>query len=667
MKVMNRRKFLSLTMVTVGASAVAACSTPTSQVIEKVVEQTVEVKQTVAVEKVVTATPLPPTTEAPPGPASTGKESPMLTELVTSGKLPSLEERLPAVPYVVQTIDGSEKGIYGGTLHLLRVDPYLDPDGGITNSTNILVMPNRSGNYKATGTKALPYIVEAYEVSDDTKVFKFSLRKGLKWSDGTPVTTADVSFAYEDIILEPKLTPAVPRELTSNGKPAQLTVIDDFNFSLAFEEAYGGFPAVLAADMRGYGWLFQPKAYLQKYHVKYTSLDDMAADLETAGITGGEWWTLFQRMAGMINSDAVGCPTLSPWVIVSRDNGIIQWDRNAFFFAVDEGGRQLPYIDHMQSQMIKDPKMAPMKALNGEVDFLRETANLNDLPLYKEFEGKGIYKVALYQKDVATAQVLFNLSNPDPTWQKVVTDVRFRKAVSLCIDRQQIIDTVYLGQAIPGDTQDSTYDPEQANQLLDEMGMTQKDADGYRLGPDGKTFVIPFQIPQLMGFEVPTTQLNIDFLKAVGIKATMTTVDFGLWDQIGQNNSIQASIHWTNPAAAVKANPVGVSGGWVGTKYFSVWPAYSDWYNSSGESGIEPPDDVKHIFELRDIILTGNDEERAAATDEWIQLLHDNYYWIGLVWPKAPILYANKLSGLIPDGEDSYAPFTTMIQSYFAN
>jgi len=669
MKAISRRKFLSLTVVSVGAGAVAACAPSATQIVEveKVVEKTVEVKQTVSVEKVVTATPLSPTTEAAPGLASTAKESPMLSELVASDALPPLEERIPEAPYMVNTIDGSEKGIYGGTLNLLRVDPYLDPDGGITNSTNILVMPNRSGDYTATGTKALPHIVEDYEVSSDSKVFTFKLRKGLKWSDGAPVTTADVSFAYEDVILEPDLTPAVPRELTSNGQPAELTVIDDFTFSLTFEEKYGGFPAVLAADMRGYGWLFQPKDYLKKYHIKYTSIDDMAADLKTAGLTGDEWWTLFQRMAGMISSDAVGCPTLSPWVIVSRDDGIIQWDRNAYYLAVDEGGRQLPYIDHMQSQMIKDPKMAPMKALNGEVDFLRETANLNDLPLYKEFEGKGIYKVALYQKDVATAQVLFNLSNPDPVWQQVVTDVRFRKAVSLCIDRGQIIDTVYLGQAIPGDTQDATYDPDLANQLLDEMGMTQKDAEGYRLGPDGNTFVIPFQIPQLMGFEVPTTQLNIEFLKAVGLKATMTTVDFGLWDQLGQNNSIQASIHWTNPAAAVQANPVGVSGGWVGTKYFSVWPAYSDWYNSSGRSGLEPPDDVKHIFELRDIILTGNDEERAAATEEWTQLLHDNYYWIGLVWPKAPILYASKLSGIVPDGEDSFAPFTTMIQTYFAN
>lgn len=380
----------------------------------------------------------------------------------------------------------------------------------------------------------------------------------------------------------------------------------------------------------------------------------------------GEWWTLFQRMAGMLSSDAVGCPGLNPWIIVSRANGIIQWDRNAYFVAVDEGGKQLPYVDHMYSQMIKDPRMAPMKALNGEVDFLRETANLTDLPLYKEFEGKKIYTVRLYQKDVATAQVLFNLSHPDPVWHKVVMDVRFRKAVSLAINRQQIIDTVYLGQAVPGDTQDAAYDPAQANKLLDEMGMDKKDKDGYRLGPDGKTFVIPFQIPQLMGFEVPTTQLNIDFLKAVGLKATMQTVDFGLWDQIGQNNSIQASIHWTNPAAAVKANPVGFSGGWVGTKYFSVWPAYSDWYNSGGKSGLEPPADIKHVFELRDTILTGTDDQRTAATDEWVKLLHDNYYWLGLVWPKAPILYAYKLAGLVPEGEDSFTPFTTMIQSYFA-
>ncbi len=59
--------------------------------------------------------------------------------------------------------------------------------------------------------------------------------------------------------------------------------------------------------------------------------------------------------------------------------------------------------------------------------------------------------------------------------------------------------------------------------------------------------------------------------------------------------------------------------------------------------------------------------ERTAATDEWVMLLYDNYYWLGLVWPKALVLAANKLAGRVPDGEGSYTPFTTMIQSYFVS
>lgn len=667
MKKLTRRQFLSLTAVSLGAGVVAACTPPSPTAAPPVAGDTAQPAPDDTVVAEITATSAPDATAAPPAEGGLPKESPMLTEMVAAGQLPPLEERLPAVPYVIKTIDGSANGVYGGTLNLLRVDPYLDPDGGITNTTNILDMPNRSGDYTATGTSPVPHIVESYSANADSTVFTFTIRKGLKWSDGEPVTTADVDFAYTDVLQEVKLTPAVPRELTIDGTPAVLELMDDYTFTLTFAGPYGGFPAVLAADMRHYTWLFMPKHYLQKFHIKYTTADEMGPDLQEAGLEAEDWWTLFQRMAGMIRSDAIGSPTLSPWMIVSRDDGIIKWDRNPYYFVVDEGGRQLPYIDHMQSQMIKDPKMAPMKALNGEVDFLRETANLNDLPLYKEFESKDIYKVALYQKDVATAQVLFNLSNQDPNWQQVVSDVRFRKAVSLCIDRAQIIDTVYLGQAIPGDTHDPTYDPALANQLLDEMGMTQKDGEGFRLGPDGKTFVIPFQIPQLMGFEVPTTQLNMEFLKAIGIQATMTTVDFGLWDQLGQNNTIQASIHWTNPAAAVKANPVGVSGNWLGSRYFSVWPAYTEWYNSSGAAGLEPLEQYRRVFELRDIILKGNDAEREAATDEWIKLLHDEYYWIGLVWPKAPVLYAYKLAGIVPDGEDSYAPFTTMVQTYYKN
>ncbi len=587
-------------------------------------------------------------------------ESPMLRTLVTAGKLPALKSRLPDQPYVVRT-GGAAKAAFSGTLQLIRVDPFLDPDGGYPNAMNatLLVMPGWDGAYAAKGDKPLPHLLAALSVSADTKEFTFTLRKGMKWSDGQPFTTADFEFTWNDVLHDKNINPAFPKVFTTAGGEPAFTVVDPLTFKLTFKDSYGGFSEILTTTYN-YPSLFLPKHYLQQFLPKYAASDKLESMIAAANYNKGEYWRLFVQKR---DTDP-GIPTLTPWVITDRSGGFITWQRNPYYWKVDENGNQLPYIDGMKSTLIRDPTMAPLKALAGEVDFLREQANLTDVPLYKQYEKKGGYVTVLYNKDVETGEVLLNLSHPDPVFSKVINDVRVRQALSLAINRDELIKGVYLGLAQPGGYIDPTYDPAKANALLDQAGLDTKDANGMRLGPDGNKFTIPFEIPTLMGFEVPATTMVIDFWKKVGIDATFKTVTFALWDQLIRGNQIHATIHWMDPAYDVKATPAKSGGPF--SRYAGAWaPAWNDWHDTNGATGIEPPALIKQLFKDRDTALTGNDTQRLAAGADELKIIHDNYLWLGLTQAKAPIVYSAKLMGTTPAGETSFKPFVMLVQCYF--
>src|SRR5690606_25357132 len=122
------------------------------------------------------------------GAGSESKEAPMLTELVSSGALPALDERLPESPFVLEPRD--EIGKYGETLFSAFPAAYQ----GQAYQTLGFYEPVLTWNKDLT--ELVPNLVDAYEPSADQMTFRMTIRKGLKWSDGEPVTTADIKFAF---------------------------------------------------------------------------------------------------------------------------------------------------------------------------------------------------------------------------------------------------------------------------------------------------------------------------------------------------------------------------------------------------------------------------------------------------------------------------------------
>jgi len=559
-------------------------------------------------------------------------EAPMLRTKVAAGELPPVQERLPIEPKVLtaernEVPKGNldfEIGQYGGVLRSVQPAPDWNPDIFVMNDENLLSAPG----ILAEGVGG--NVVKDFEVSEGGKVFTFHMREGLKWSDGVPVTTEDVLFTYEDVLLNKKITPVFPQWMKSankaDGEPLKLEVIDDYTFRVSFSEPYEGFLVqVTIAGWKGYTEFLKPKHYLKNFHIRYTPLEKLEPLIKEESLAKGEWWTLFSLKDitnwELTNPRAVGFPTLNAWMMVKETPTVITYERNPYYFKVDEEGNQLPYIDRIRSELVSDVEMSTMKVLAGEVDFLREDATLNSLSLYKENEETGAYRVVLLDMHVTPANPSFNFTYKDPVWRKVVRDVRFRKALNMAINRDEIIDAVYFGFAELPTMVPSIYDPGKANQLLDEMGLDKRDAQGYRLGPDGKTFVIPFEIAMIAPDIVPVTELLAQYWEAVGIKTTMKTLDSGLWGTRQDANELKATMHWDH-------TPL-----WWGLASFydsllACGPLWRLWYSTDGKEGEKPPKVEKEFYDLLDQSLVVSPQEREKIIEKYQKLLYENIFFI---------------------------------------
>jgi peptide/nickel transport system substrate-binding protein len=588
--------------------------------------------------------------EATKEPAGGGEQQAQLTDFKDSPflaekGLPVVKDRLPSDYKLTNEIPESqmkyEIGSYGGVLRTVTSVPNWDADVFVMNNEPLLNTPGILGD-TITGN-----VLKDYKASDDQKTFTFTMRKGLKWSDGKPVTTEDVKFTVEDILNNTELTPIFPVWLRGGGEadaaPVKLEVIDDMNFNLIFDRPYGGILIRFAIQgWRGYTEIIRPAHYLKQFHKKYTTLDKLEPLIKKAGFQPGEWFNLFNDKDitnwELTTKKAVGFPVLYPWVMAKTTESVTTYERNPYYFKIDSAGNQLPYIDRIQSTLVQDIEIVGLKTIAGEVDFSRESAALIKMPLYKENEKNG-YKALLANMHVTPTDVFLNQSYKDANWQKVVQDVRFRKALNLALNRDEIIHTIYYGFAKPSSIEDTTFDLTQANKLLDEMGL-KKDSNGKRLGPNGKVFTIPFEVGAQAPDIVPLTQLIVEMWKQLGLNITMKTLDQTLWTTRNTNNELQATMIWTH-------TPLWYMGDWGMQQWGAQWDL---WRTSGGKQGKEPPADVKNLYKLINDAASVKPDDAKKKVEEIKQIMKENvYYFIPISEVKQPMIVNTKLHNIPND------------------
>ena len=605
-KRLSRREFIRLTSLTGVGVALAACAPATVAPTTAPVATKAPAAATTApvatkaleVTKAGEATKAPAATTAP---VAKYAESPKLADLVKGGKLPPVEQRLPAEPKVLKPI--SEVGKYGGT----QRGPAYGPKIGQLDTHGLRRQPLL--NWEMDLKTLSPNILKDYKASEDYKTWTMILRKGMKYSDGSPFLADDFVFWYEDILLNKELTPTVPAMFIIKGEVMKLSKVDDVTVKIEFA---GPNPNFDLAMVRSYenNSMFAPKAYLKQWHIKY---NDKANDV--AKTEKFETWAqaFLYHVDRFQSQQDPKLPDVNAWVLTKIDDlGNKYFDRNPYYWCVDTAGNQLPYIDSQVAVMVKDKDVRNLKMIAQELDNAGENPlPLADYTLYKENEGKGNYKVFLFDNtrggDVGFA---LNMTHKDPVLRKIYSEVKFRQALSLAINRKQINDVRAFGKGL---IRQATIPPsvsfyeawmgdymiefnvDKANTLLDEVGLKWDAAKKVRQRPDGKPLEI---IMETWEEFAPFAELVAEMWTKVGVKTTMKQEERSLWDQRQQANELDAM---ADPYDSV-AEPVLRSNGMSrlrpgGDTQMMLW---KQWFANAGKQGEEPPKEFKDLFALCD-------------------------------------------------------------------
>lgn len=573
--------------------------------------------------------------------AQAAKEAPEFAKLAGEGKLPKLAERLPEKPLVVEPL--TKVGTYGGTLRRgLR---------GSSDHNGILRMIGNQGlvRWNLQFTEVRPNVAERWEVNADATEFTFFLRKGMKWSDGKPFTADDILFSINDCVLNTELYKSAPSQLAIGGAPAVVTKVDDHAVKFTFKQPYALFLEQLATPLGQHPTLFC-KHYGSQFHPKYNTA---VADLVKAANVSN-WTELFRSKMGDIEIPArwgnPEKPVLDPWMITEPYVGgatRVVMKRNPYFWQVDTAGNQLPYIDQITFGISQDVESLMLDVVSGKIDTQdRHINSLPNKPTLAKNRDKGGYRLLELEPSAAQqCQIYLNMAHKDPAMRAMFANKEFRKALSIGIDRKEIIELVYLGQSEPYQTgprpshpwyheklarQNTDFDKAQANAILDKIGFDKKGADGFRLRPDGqKVFFAVDVIPTLYPDLVDTLELVKRHWAAIGVDMKVNTIERTLYYTRGDANDHDAAV-WPGPGGL---DPMFDPRDFFaqhpqGSRYAIPW---TQWYVSNGKDGIEPPESQKKRMKLfDDARATADLAKRGAIMKQIFDLAAEEFETIGV-------------------------------------
>lgn len=600
------------------------------------------------------------------------REAPQLAQLVEAGQLPPVNERLPGNPVIVEPVE--RIGQYGGTWRTALVGgadfPWLDRTIGYENLVR----------WNPEWTEIIPNIAESYEVNEESTEFTFRLRQGMKWSDGHPFTADDVMFWYEDVLMNEELTPVAPSWLVSGGEPVMVEKVDDTTVIFSFAEPHGLFQQFLAGGEGGSPTFF-PRHYLEQYHADYNpeGIDVLVSE---AGLES--WVNLFQNRVSMwVNTER---PTLFGWMLTNAygEGTRVVTERNPYYWKVDPEGNQLPYIDRVVFDLFEDAEVLLLRVLSGEIDMHARHYNSpgNRAVVIDNME-RGDYRlIDFVTSDMNSALIALNLTHNDPVKREIFANKDFRIGLSYAINRQEIIDLIFIGQGEPWQAaprpesplyherlakQYTEYDVALANEHLDRAGYTERDAQGFRLGPDDRRISFVVEAMPLANW-VDILEIVQMYWREVGIDMQTRPVDRSLFEVRREANEFDALISFGGgglqdailiPFAYFPYN--------VGSHFAIAW---AHWYNNDPR-GEEPPAAPKRQMELySQLEATANPDRQAELMGEILDIAAEEFYHMGITLRGAAYGIAKNNFRNVPDslfssGGAFMEPATTNPVQYF--
>ena len=502
------------------------------------------------------------------------QEAPMLAEMVQSGDLPAVEDRLPSEPLVIQPAEMI--GQYGGTLRRAFTGPGDKQNIERWNNDHLL--------YWNTGASELrPRIVKAWESNEDGSEWTFSLREGMKWSDGDDLTADDFVFWYEHILTNEELVPTIPWYMRWGGETAVLERVDDYTFKITFAQSFPAWPDTLSTSTvaghfnngeNGLG-MVAPQHYLEQFHPDVVGEDEATRLAEEAGFESWNLYFLNQNNAHA-NPELPVLVPFRPVTTISSNEYVLE--RNPFFYAVDVEGNQLPYLDRISMELVEELEVLNLRAIAGNYTVQGRHIDFSKMPVIRENEEEGDYFVNFWGSSTRhPVKIAFNQDwNEDPEIAQFTVGSRdFRKALSLAIERSEINETFFLGVGTEAsfcpankppyfnsdrwDEEFGRYDPDQANEILDSLGLDQRDSEGFRLLPSGERLVLQIDAVSGAFLDYPSIAERVGQMWAdVGIFLTVNPVERSLWIERTQANEPMMSMFETgewNPAVSPRLIP----------------------------------------------------------------------------------------------------------------
>jgi peptide/nickel transport system substrate-binding protein len=590
-------------------------------------------------------------------------DSPALADQVAGGKLPALAERLPTSPRLIEVAAmGRSPGRHGGTMRMLMGDQRDIRMMTIYGYTRLVVYDDK--------LELAPDVLESYE-AEQGRIFTLRLRPGHRWSDGHPLTAEDFRYWWEDVANNKRLSPGgPPQAMVISGEKPSFEILDPQTIRYSWSQPNPVFLPALAGAQPLY--IAMPAHYLKQFHQRYAGKEELEQKVKTTRVK--DWGSLHERFSRQYRPENPDLPTLDPWRnTTSIPAERFTFVRNPYFHRVDENGRQLPYVDEV-TLTIGSSSLIPAKTAAGDADLQARYLRFEDYTFLKSAAKRMNFEVKLWKRaEGASFALMPNLNAIDPVWRDLNRDLRYRRALSLAINRRDINRVIFFGLAKEsGNTAlpesplydetlaklNMTPDLAEANRLLDEIGLSKRDGEKIRLFPDGRRLEFTIETAGASTEETDILDLIKQDFIAIGIKIHPRSSQLDVFRRrILAGQTIMSG--WTgmdNALVAAEMEPDALAP--TSPSQFN-WPRWGQYFESGGREG-EAPD----IAEAKELVAlyrawrhSTTHQERREIWQRMLKINAEQLFTIGVVNATLqPVVVSTRLKNVPDKGLYSFEP-----------
>ena len=482
-----------------------------------------------------------------------------------------------------------------------------------------LIRVNRATGAIETG------LAERWTTSADNLTHTLTLREGMTWSDGTPLTSADVLFSFR-AVYDPKVDSSVAGAMRVKGQPLQVTAPDARTVVVTFPSTYG--PGIAMLD-----------------HLPILPRHKLQSALDAGTF----------RQALSVTTPPAELVGAGPFLLRSYVPGQrFVFERNPRYWKKDVTGIQLPYADQVVLEIVPDQNAELVRLQAGQVDLLQQQIRPEDITTLKPLIDQGRVRIIELGVGVDPDFLLFNLRSPywakDPR-REWIQAKEFRKAISHAVDREAYANTVYLGAGVPiwgpitpGNKEWFSpnvlrygYSTDRAKEILAGLGLTNRDGDEWledRNNTEARFSVLTFRGNSSL--ERGSAVLR-DSLRAVGIAVDVVAIESGTVIQRLQKGDFDAIMMFV---AASSLDPSMNPDFWLSSGGSHLWNIGQPKPATAWEKEI---DDLIH-----QITADPNPAERKRLFDQVQMIFAENLPMIYFVAPRLHHAVSSRVGNLEP-------------------